>query len=162
MVEVAGCAAATGQFGDPGRRIPMVSSLVRPGVSNTSEVVTAVQRACNMAGIGPEDVDVLELADNTAWHILSWPELLGFCEPGQADWMLENGELDIDGTLAVNPSGGFISFGEATTAQAVLQICELSWQLRGRADGHQVRNARVGMSAVLGLGANGGSVILKV
>ena len=116
---------------------------------------------CNAVSVG-EDVDVLELADNTAWHILSWPELLGFCEPGQADWMLENGELDIDGTLAVNPSGGFISFGEATTAQAVLQICELSWQLRGRADGHQVRNARVGMSAVLGLGANGGSVILKV
>ena len=114
-----------------------------------------------MAGIGPEDVDVLEMADNTAWHILAWPEQFGFYEPGKGDWMLENGKLAIDGDLAINPSGGFLSFGEATTAQAVLQICELTWQLRGQAEGHQVPGARVAMSAVLGLGANGGSVILK-
>lgn len=63
--------------------------------------------------------------------------------------------------VVVNPSGGFLSFGEATIAQAVLQICELTWQLRGRAEGHQVPNAKVGMSAVLGLDANGGSVVLK-
>jgi acetyl-CoA acetyltransferase len=114
-----------------------------------------------MAGIGPEDVDVLEMADNTVWHLLSWPELFGFYEPGQGDWMLDNGKLEIGGQLSVNPSGGFLSFGEATTAQAVLQICELTWQLRGDAEGHQVPDAMIGMSAVLGLGANGGSVILK-
>ena len=161
LVHVAGCVAATGLFGDPGRRIPTVSSTVRPGVSHTSEVVTAVKRAFDMAGIGPDDVDVLEMADNTAWHILSWPELFGFYEAGKGDWMLENGKLGIDGDLPVNPSGGFLSFGEATTAQAVLQICELTWQLRNQAEGHQVPDARVGMSAVLGLGANGASVILK-
>jgi acetyl-CoA acetyltransferase len=161
LVEVAGCAAATGQFGDPARRIPTVSSTVRSGVTHTSEVATAVARACTMAGIGPEDIDVLEMADNSAWHILAWPEQFGFYEPGKGDWMLENGKLDIDGDLAINPSGGFLSFGEATTAQAVLQICELTWQLRGQAEGHQVPRARIGMSAVLGLGANGGSVILK-
>lgn len=160
-IEVAACVAATGQFGDPGRRIPTVSSTVRPGVTNTSEVVTAVGRAFEIAGLGPGDIDLLELADNSAWHILAWPELFGFYEPGQGDWMLERGELAIDGSLAVNPSGGFLSFGEATTAQAVLQVCELTWQLRGQAEGHQVPDARVGMSAVLGLGANGGCVILK-
>lgn len=160
-VEVAGCATATGHFGDPGRRIPTISSTVRPGTSHTSEVVTAVERALAMAGLGPEDIDVLEMADNTAWHLLAWPELFGFYEPGQGDWMLRNGKLDIDGALAINPSGGFLSFGEATTAQAVLQVCELTWQLRGQAEGHQVPDARIGMSAVLGLGANGGSVILK-
>ena len=73
----------------------------------------------------------------------------------------EFGELGIDGKLPLNPSGGFLSFGEATTAQGVLQVCELTWQLRGQATGHQVAGARVGMSAVLGLGANGASVILK-
>ncbi len=160
-VEVAGCATATGQFGDPARRIPTISSTVRGGVAHTSEVGTAVARASAMAGIGPEDIDVLEMADNTAWHILDWPERFGFYEPGKGDWLLEHGKLDIGGDLAVNPSGGFLSFGEATTAQAVLQICELTWQLRGQAEGHQVPNARVGMTAVLGLGANGGSVILK-
>jgi len=160
-VEVAGCAIATGHFGDPARRIPTVSTNVLPNVSHTSEVVNAVNRACEMAGIGPEDVDVLEMADNTVWHLLSWPELFGFYEPGQGDWMLDNGKLEIGGQLSVNPSGGFLSFGEATTAQAVLQICELTWQLRGDAEGHQVPDATIGMSAVLGLGANGGSVILK-
>ncbi len=74
--------------------------------------------------------------------------------------MLARGELAIGGTLPLNPSGGFLSFGEATTAQALLQVCELTWQLRGQADGHQVEGAKVAASAVLGLGANGGSVIL--
>ena len=159
-VRVAGCAVATGQFGDPARRIPSISSNLRPGVSHTSEVVTAVERAMTMAGIEHKDVDLLEMADNAAWHLLAWPELFGFYEAGKGDWMLENGKLDIDGSLAINPSGGFLSFGEATTAQAVLQVCELTWQLRGQAEGHQVPGARVAMSAVLGLGANGGSVVL--
>ena len=159
-VRVAGCAIATGQFGDPARRIPTVSSTVLPGVAHTSEVVNAVRRACDMAGVGPGDVDVLEMADNTAWHLLAWPELFGFCEPGAADWMIDQGHFDIGRDLSLNPSGGFLSSGEATTAQAVLQVCELTWQLRGQAEGHQVPNARVGMSAVLGLGANGGSMIL--
>lgn len=161
MVEVAGCAVATGQFGDPARRIPTVSSTVRPGVPHTSEVVMAVRRALEMAGMEPADIDVLEMADNTAWHLLAWPELFGFYEPGQGDWMVDHDRIGIGGDIAVNPSGGFLSFGEATTAQAVLQLCELTWQLRGQAEGHQVPGARVGMSAVLGLGANGGSVILK-
>ena len=159
-VRVAGCAVATGQFGDPARRIPTISSTVHPGVPHTSEVVTAVRRAFDMAGVGPVDIDLLEMADNTAWHLLAWPELFGFCEPGESDWMLDNGGFDIGRKLSVNPSGGFLSFGEATTAQAVLQICEMTWQLRGQAEGHQVPGARVAMSAVLGLGANGASVIL--
>ena len=161
MVAVAGCAVATGRFGDPGRRIPTVSGTVRPGVPHTSEVAGAVARAMDMAGVGHADIDLLEMADNTAWHILAWPEMFGFYAPGEGDVMLKRGELDIGGQLAVNPSGGFLSFGEATTAQAVMQICELVWQLRGQAEGRQVPNARVGMSAVLGLGANGGSVVLK-
>lgn len=161
FVEVAGCTVATGQFGDPARRIPSISSTVLPGVPHTSEVVTAVKRALSMASLGPADVNVLEMADNTAWHILAWPELFGFYGEGEGDGRLAAGELNIDGRLAINPSGGFLSFGEATTAQAVMQVCELTWQLRGEAIGRQVENACVGMSAVLGLGANGGSVVLK-
>jgi acetyl-CoA acetyltransferase len=160
-VEVAGCAIATGSFGDPARRIPTISSTTRQGVTHTSEVANAVTRALSMAGMGHNDIDLLEMADNTAWHILAWPEQFGFAEPGQSDRMLEQGGFAIGGELPINPSGGFLSFGEATTAQAVLQICELTWQLRGEAEGRQVPGARVGMSAVLGLGANGGSVILK-
>ncbi len=159
-IRVAGCVAATGKFGDPARRIPTVSSTVRPGTSHTSEVATAVARAFEMAGVGPRDIDLLEMADNSAWHLLAWPESFGFHPVGESDRLLAAGHFAIDGGLPLNPSGGFLSFGEATTAQAVLQVCELTWQLRGQAEGHQVDGARVAMSAVLGLGANGGSVIL--
>lgn len=160
-VRVAGCAIATGQFGDPARRIPSISSNVVPDVPHTSEVVLAVQRAMTMAGVRHQDIDCIEMADNTAWHLLAWPELFGFFAPGEGDELLGAGKLGLDGELPLNPSGGFLSFGEATTAQAVLQVCELTWQLRGEASGHQVPGARIGMSAVLGLGANGGSVLLS-
>ena len=161
LIEVAGSAVATGQFGDPAIRIPAVSMNVGEGVTHTSEVAGAVEAARAAAGIGPSDVDVLEMADNTAWHVLAWPEQFGFLEPGQADWMVEHGELGIEGKFPINPSGGFLSFGEATTAQGVLQVCELVWQLRGQATGRQVPDAQVGQTAVLGLGANGASVVLR-
>jgi acetyl-CoA acetyltransferase len=160
-VQVAGSAIGTGQFGDPATRIPTVSTTVAGSVPHTSEVVGAVAQALAKAGMGPGDVDVIELADNTSWHVLAWPEFFGFFEPGQADWMVDHDELGIEGKLPVNPSGGFLSFGEATTAQGVLQICELVWQLRQQATGRQVPGAQVGLSAVLGLGANGASVVLK-
>lgn len=162
LVQVAGSAIATGQFGDPSIRIPTVSTIARPSVPHTSEVAGAVHCALEMAGMGPKDIDFVELADNTAWHVLAWPELLGFFEPGQADWMLEHDEMGVDGRLPLNPSGGFLSFGEATTAQGVLQVCHLVWQLRREARGPQVPDAKVGLSAVLGLGANGASIVLKV
>lgn len=161
LIEVAGSAVATGEFGDPSVRIPTVSMNPIPGAQHTSEVATAAARALAAAGMEPGDVDFLEIADNTAWHVLAWPEMLGFVDPGKSDWMLQNGEFEIGGTLPINPSGGFLSFGEATTAQALLQVCELTWQLRKQSAGHQVPGARVGLSAVLGLGANGASVVLK-
>ena len=161
LVRVAGSAVATGQFGDPAVRIPTVSMNADTSVQHTSEVGGAVRAALAAADMGPGDVDLLEMADNSAWHVLAWPEQFGFLEPGQADWMIDHGELGIEGKLPINPSGGFLSFGEATTAQGVLQVCELTWQLRQQAQGRQVPGAKVGISAVLGLGANGASVVLK-
>ncbi|WP_067440038.1 lipid-transfer protein [Nocardioides jensenii] len=164
LVEVAGSAIATGQFGDPSIRVPTISQNVvsedlRP--PSTSEVAGAVEAALAQAGVERKDVDLIELADNTAWHVLAWPEQFGFLEPGEADWMLEHDELGIGGKLPINPSGGFLSFGEATTAQGVLQVCELTWQMRGQGAERQVPDARVGVSAVLGLGANGASIVLR-
>lgn len=161
LIRFAGSAIATGSFGDPATRIPTISSTPRPGVAHTSEVVTAAQRAMHLAGIGHADVDLLEIADNSVWQVLAWPELLGFVAPGESDRLLLQGQYSLDGRLPLNPSGGFLSFGEATTAQGVLQVCELAWQLRQQANGHQVANARVGMSAILGLGANGASIVLS-
>ena len=157
---IAGSAIGSGAFGDPARRIPSIASTVTGGTIHTSEVMSAARIALDRAGLSPADVDVLEMADNSAWHLLAWPELLGLCEAGQADWLIDHDGFGRDGIAALNPSGGFLSFGEATTAQALLQICELVWQVRGDAGRRQVEGARVAMSAVLGLGANGGSVVL--
>jgi acetyl-CoA acetyltransferase len=161
QVHVAGSAIATGRFGDPAVRVPTVSMNPTHGVPHTSEVAGAVSHALERAQVDRADVDFIEMADNSAWQVLAWPENLGFFEPGQSDWMLEHGELSLEGKLPINPSGGFLSFGEATTAQGVLQVCEMVKQLRGHASGHQVPDPKVGLSAVLGLGANGASVVLK-
>ncbi len=161
LVQVAGSAIATGVFGDPSSRIPTVSAYCDNAAAHTSEVGGAVAGALKAAGMGTEDVDLLEMADNSVWQVLAWPELFGFCERGQSDWMLAHGDLGIGGRLPINPSGGFLSFGEATAAQGVLQVCELAWQLRGQAQGRQVPDAKVGLSAILGLGANGASILLK-
>ena len=160
-LSIAACTIATGQFGDPAIRIPYISTSAGELAPHTSEVVGAVRKAYEMAGLGPEDIDFIELQDNSVWHELAWPELFGFFEPGEGDWMLEKGETEIDGKLPVNPSGGFLSFGEATTAMGNLLLCELVWQLRGEAKKRQIKKARVGMAVTLGLGANGSCVILK-
>jgi len=154
-------AISTGKFGDPQMRIPYVSTYASESAPHTSEVVLAAKRAYEMAGIGPKEIDFIELQDNSAWHELAWPEFLGIFEPGQGDWMLDKGETEIDGKLPINPSGGFLSFGEATVAMGPLQVCELTLQLRGQAKERQIENPKVGMAVTLGLGSNGSAVILK-
>ena len=64
---------------------------------------------------------------------------------------MRDGETTIGGRIPVNPSGGLACFGEAVPAQALAQVCELTWQLRGQAEGRQVENARVGITANQGL-----------
>jgi len=105
--------------------------------------------------------EAIELQDNTVYYELSFPEDWGFCEPGEAESLLESGATAPGGRLPINPSGGFLSFGEATTAQGIFQVCEIASQLRGEAGGRQVPDAKVGLGQTLGLGGNGAAVILK-
>jgi acetyl-CoA acetyltransferase len=113
------------------------------------------------AGLGPEDVDVAEVYDLSSALELDWYEHLGFCAEGEAEKLLHDGVTTLGGRLPVNPSGGLGCFGEAVPAQALAQVCELTWQLRGQADGRQVDGARVGITANQGLFGHGSSVILK-
>lgn len=154
-------AIGTGQFGDPQMRIPYVSTSAKELAPHTSEVVGAAKRAYKIAGVGPKDIDFIELQDNSVWHELAWPEFLGIFKPGEGDWMLEKGETEINGKLPINPSGGFLSFGEATVAMGPLQVYELTLQLRGQAKERQIERAKVGMAVTLGLGANGCATIMK-
>ena len=113
------------------------------------------------AGIGPEDVDVAEVYDLSTALELDWIEDLGLCGRGQAERLLRSGETTIGGRIPVNPSGGLACFGEAVPAQALAQVCELTWQLRGQAQGRQVDGARVGVTANQGLFGHGSSVVLS-
>lgn len=114
------------------------------------------------AGIAPEDVGLAEVYDLSTALELDWIEDLGLCGRGEAERLLRAGETTIGGRIPVNPSGGLACFGEAVPAQALAQVCELTWQLRGQATGRQVEGARVGITANQGLFGHGSSVILSV
>ncbi len=116
--------------------------------------------AYTQAGLGPDDVDVAEVYDLSTALELDWYEDLGFCGQGEAEKLLRDGVTTIGGRLPVNLSGGLACFGEAVPAQALAQVCELTWQLRGTARGVQTENAKVGISANQGLFGHGSSVIL--
>jgi acetyl-CoA acetyltransferase len=126
-----------------------------------TEAQLAVKRAFEQAGIGPRDISFTELQDNTCYYELAFPEEWGLCQAGESESLLEAGETTPTGRMPINPSGGFVSFGEATTAMGVFQIAELTWQLRGTAGGRQVPNAKAGLAQTLGLGGNATAAILK-
>ena len=119
------------------------------------------RKAYEEAGIGPEDVDTAEVYDLSTALELDWIEDLQLCARGEAAALLRAGETRIGGRIPVNPSGGLACFGEAVPAQALAQVCELVWQLRGQAGARQVDGARVGITANQGLFGHGSSVILK-
>ncbi|MBV5245894.1 lipid-transfer protein [Mycolicibacterium sp. PAM1] len=112
------------------------------------------------AGIAPQDLSLAEVYDLSTALELDWYEHLGLCPRGDAEHLLRSGATTIGGRIPVNPSGGLASFGEAIPAQAIAQVCELTWQLRGQATGRQVEDATVGITANQGLFGHGSSVIL--
>jgi acetyl-CoA acetyltransferase len=119
-------------------------------------------RAYQEAGLGPEDMSLAEVYDLSTALELDWYEQIGLCPPGDAEKLLRDGETTIGGRVPVNPSGGLGCFGEAVPAQAIAQVCELTWQLRGQADGRQVEGARAGITVNQGLFGHGSSVICTV
>jgi acetyl-CoA acetyltransferase len=114
------------------------------------------------AGLGPEDVSLAEVYDLSTALELDWCENIGLCGPGEAEKLVRDGATSIGGRVPVNPSGGLACFGEAVPAQALAQVCEVAWQLSGRAEGRQVEGARVGITANQGLFGHGSSVIVSV
>ncbi|MFE2540190.1 lipid-transfer protein [Actinacidiphila glaucinigra] len=119
-----------------------------------------VRAAYEEAGIGPEDLDLAEVYDLSTALELDWYEDLGLCPPGGAVKLLRDGATTLGGRIPVNPSGGLSSFGEAVPAQALAQVCELTWQVRGLSGPRQVAGARVGVTANQGLFGHGSSVVV--
>jgi acetyl-CoA acetyltransferase len=117
-------------------------------------------RAYEEAGLGPDDLDCAEVYDLSTAMELDWYEQIGLCATGEAESLVREGATTLGGRIPVNASGGLASFGEAVPAQAIAQVCELTWQVQGRAEGRQVEGARVGLSINQGLFGHGSAVIV--
>ena len=162
-VRVAGISTVSPTYPDPVIDLPYLAADSLAGSTGPAvgfkESIGA--KAYSEAGLGPSDVDVAEVYDLSSAMELDWYEQLGFCAVGEAEKLLRDGDTAIGGRLPVNPSGGLGAFGEAVPAQAIAQVCELVWQLRGTAGARQVEGARVGITVNQGLFGHGSSVIVR-
>ena len=159
-VKIAASTMGSAIYGDPTIRISALSAPAKAEAPLLSESHSASRQAYEKSGIGPEDVDVLELPDNSSWHYLQYLETCGFCGEGEAVRLFRDGQTKIGGKVAVCPSGGFSSFGEAIGAQAIWQVVEASNQLRERCGERQVPGVKVAMAQTYGLMGNSGTTIL--
>ncbi|MCC8939440.1 lipid-transfer protein [Bradyrhizobium sp. Arg68] len=112
----------------------------------------AARKVYEAAGIGPEDLDVVELHDCFAHNELITYEGLGLCGEGEAARFIDDGDNSYGGRIVTNPSGGLLSKGHPLGATGLAQCYELTRQLRGTAAATQVEGARIGLQHNLGLG----------
>jgi acetyl-CoA acyltransferase len=109
-----------------------------PGDTRVDSAQATAQEAYEKAGIGPDDLDVVELHDAMAPAELMLYERLGLCRPGEGPRLIDEGITTLTGRVPVNPSGGLCSRGHPVGATGLLQIAELVWQLRGEAGPRQI------------------------
>ena len=133
--------------------------LVMPDVNTCTREASA--KAYEMAGVGPEDIDLVELHDCFATAEILHYENLGLCGEGEAGRMIDEGEVALGGRVPVNVSGGLLSKGHPLGATGIANIYEVSSHLRGEAGERQVEGARIGMTHVIGLGSACGIHILE-
>jgi len=125
--------------------------LTMPDVNTLTK--NAAKLAYEKAGIGPKDLDLVELHDCFATAELLHYENLGLCGEGEAGRMIDEGRTSIGGDIPVNASGGLLSKGHPLGATGVANIFEIVTHLRGRAGGRQVEGAKAGLAHVIGLGS---------
>jgi len=133
--------------------------LVMPDVNSCTRL--AAKKAYEMAGLGAEDIDLVELHDCFATAEILHYENLGLCGPGEAGRMIDTGAVALGGKIPVNVSGGLLSKGHPLGATGIANIYEVSTHLRGEAGKRQVEGARIGMTHVIGLGSACGIHILE-
>ena len=133
--------------------------LVMPDVNTCTREAAA--KAYEMAGLGPDDIDLVELHDCFATAEILHYENLGLCGDGEAGRMIDEGEVALGGRIPVNVSGGLLSKGHPLGATGIANIYEVSTHLRGEAGERQVEGARIGMTHVIGLGSACGIHILE-
>lgn len=113
----------------------------------------AAKTAYEMAGLGPEDVDLVELHDCFATAEVVHYENLGLCKDGEGGRMIDEGQTTLGGRVPVNMSGGLLSKGHPLGATGIANIYEITTHLRGEAGKRQVEGARIGLTHVVGMGS---------
>jgi len=148
--------------------VRVASTVLVSGRDRAPGELTAVERASRrayeLAGIGPEDLDVVEVHDAAATVELSIYEELGLCPPGGGPKLLASEDTGLGGRIPVNPSGGLLSRGHPIGATGCAQLVELVDQLRGRCGARQVDTPRVAMAENAGgfLGADPAAVVITI
>ena len=108
------------------------------------------EMAYSKAGIGPEDLNVIEIHDAFSSEEVFTYECLGLCPRGDAAKLIRDGVVEITGRHPVNPSGGLLSLGHPLGASGVRVVCEITQHLRGEAGDRQVQGAKVGLASMIG------------
>jgi acetyl-CoA acetyltransferase len=126
-------------------------NLVMPDFNGATRL--AAKQAYEMAGVGPEDLDLVELHDCFATAEIVHYENLGLCGDGEAGRLIDDGETAHGGKIPVNVSGGLLSKGHPLGATGIANIYEISTHLRGEAGKRQVEGARIGLTHVVGMGS---------
>jgi acetyl-CoA acetyltransferase len=125
-----------------------------PVVGPAQMSIDTSREVYEQAGLGPEDMDLVQVHDAFAIEELEYYELLGLCKEGEAEQCIEHGDFELGGRVPVSTDGGLIARGHPGGPTGLAQIWETTLQLRGEAGKRQVQNARVGMCHMMG----GGSV----
>ena len=129
------------------RSIALLSTITRDKFDYANHISRrAADAAYDEAGISPEDIDVVEVHDATAFSTVQQIENLGLCKQGDVGACLRNGDFKIGGRAPVNPSGGLLAKGHPVGATGIAQMYELVSQLRGDAGARQVEGARIGIA----------------
>jgi len=139
------------------RMVKVEASLLSSGYDYSDDEAAPPQQGANeiygFAGLGPEDLDCVELHDASAISEIMYYEYLGLCSPGEGGALIESGNTQLGGKIPVNTSGGLMRKGHPVGATGTAQIFELIQQLRGEAGERQVKDARIALAE------NGGGYI---
>ena len=149
--------------GSKQKPVKVLSSVVVSGIREEADddildaeiTARAARQAYEQAGVGPQDVNVVELHDAFTIAELLYYEALGLAPRGEAVPLLRSGATALGGRVPVNPSGGLLAKGHPLGATGVAQMVELMWHLQGRAGARQVANARIGLAQCTGGGIAG-------
>jgi acetyl-CoA acetyltransferase len=150
-VKIAASVLTSDPWTDGCQVLPDVNTLTR----------SAATQAYEQAGVGPEDLDLVELHDCFATAELVHYDNLELCEPGGAVDLFESGATWRDGRIPVNVSGGLQSKGHPIAATGIANVWEVCHHLRGEAGDRQIEGARTGLAHVIGLGSACGVHILQ-